>query len=133
MFVDSRNQLVYDPAECFALKMGSATLRACVGDGVDLLGIPELRRLTKQPEGKRKRHKGARKVSIAVQRERKGMGQGKKPFTSASSRPTGRVVLDEEWMLIKLDPLRLVEHARVQHSIQHDLAQLSEHYQVSLC
>ena len=50
--VDSRKQLVYDPAECFAPKMGSATLRACVGDGVDLLGIPELHCLTKQPEGK---------------------------------------------------------------------------------
>ena len=94
--VDSRKQLDYDLAECVALKMGSVTLRACLGDGVDLLGIPELRRLTKQPKGKRKRHKGTWKVSLAVQRERKGIGQGKKPFTSASSRPTRRVVLDEE-------------------------------------
>ena len=91
-----RKQLVYDPVQRFPLKMGSAKLHACVGDEVDLLGVPELRRLTMQPEGKRKRHKCARKVSLAVRRKGKGMGQEKKPFTSASSLPPKGVVLDEE-------------------------------------
>lgn len=33
--VDTRRKLVYDPAERFTLKIGSGTLRACVGDEVD--------------------------------------------------------------------------------------------------
>ena len=35
-------------------------------------------------------------------------------------------------MLLKLDPRRLVEQARVLYFIQHDLVEFSEHFQVSL-
>ena len=67
--LDTQRQLMYDYTERFALNIGPGTLSACLRHGVDLLGIPELRRLTKQPVGKRKRHGGGRKISTEVQRK----------------------------------------------------------------
>lgn len=67
--IDANRELVSDPEEKYALKIDSRTLSACVGDGVQLLGIPEIILFVKQPVGKRKRHGGSRKVSAEMHRK----------------------------------------------------------------